>query len=345
MTRARTVWGTGLLVPALVMLGAASTAHAITGNVDSTAQATKKFPVSATLVYDNSVGIGTFVANEYARNPSWSMSLSLRPSLTLWEKLRLTLRADVVKNMTTSFQGNANADASGESYVRQMTVSDLMLIAAYPQIYKEPITGISIGASLTGYAPVSMLSRATNQVVALRPGLAVNWAWEGLSLDYAFYFKKNFQTTTNVTHNLGNLPNSLQFRPGGPEDLGNGEIALGDVRNTSHLVYNYVGAGYTFFDVVTASASLFVINTFKYTQPLSDEYSSPYARAAGQIDSTWGTIDITYQPWEHLAFSAGMSSLQPAFTADNKYLRFPFFDFVSTADNYTAFYFDVMGTF
>lgn len=345
MREVRRRLGASRLLPILAVLGVASSAAAATSDIDTKAQAKNKFPVSATVVYDNSLGVGTFVANEYARNPSWSMSLSLRPSLTLWEKLRLSLRADVVKNLTTSYQGNANADASAESYMRQLTVSDLMLIASYPEIYKEPITGIGIGANLTAYAPVSMLSRSTNQVLALRPGVAVSWAWEGLSLGYSFFFRKNFNTTTNVTHDLSYLPNSLQYRPGGPEDMGGGEIAIGELRNTSHMVYNGFEAGYTFFDVLTATASLTVVNSFKYTQPLSDEYSSPYARASGQTDLTMGALDLSYQAWEHLGFSIGISSLQPAFTSDNKYLRFPFFDFVSTADNYSALYFDVVGTF
>lgn len=333
-----------LLLPCLSWAGVTDdvTGAAATGEEEGAANQAR-FPVGALVVYDNTLGLGTFVANEFARNPSWSMSASIRPSLTLWERLKLTLRVDVAKNLTTSYQGNANADATTESYNRQMTISDVSLIANYPEIYREPVTGIGFGAGLTAYAPTSMLSRASNQVFALRPHVIVNWAWEGLALTYGFYFKKNFNTTTNITHNVGYLPDSLQFRPGGPEDLGNGEIADGSLRNTSHLVYNYGEISYTFFDQVTATASLFIINRFKYTQPLSDEYSSEYAKAHGQSDSTWGTLEISYMPWEHIAFALGMSSLQPAFTADNKYLRFPWYDFVSPSENMTVFYFDIVG--
>lgn len=344
MRKTAAVLCVALLLPSLSLAGVGDD---ITGGSKSGAEQeagteTKKFPVGALLVYDNSLGLGTFVANEYARNPAWSMSASIRPSIRLWDRLKLTLRVDVVKNLTTSYAGNTNADASAESYVRQMTISDVMLIANYPEIYREPITGIGFGAGLTAYAPASMLSRATNLVTGLRPHATVNWAWEGLSLTYAFYFKKNFHTTTNITHNTGSV-GGLQFRPGGPEDLGNGEVADGTLRNTSHLVYNYGEIAYTFFDTVTATGSLFIINSFKYTQPLSDEYSSEYAQAHGQRDSTWGTVELSYQPWEHVAFALGVSSYQPAFTADNKQLRFPFFDFVSPSDNLTSFYFDIIG--
>lgn len=302
-----------------------------------------KLPVSAVLVYDNGLGLGAFVANEGARNVDWNMSVSLRPSLTLFDKLKLTLRVDVAKPMTTTYQGSVNADASASSLKRQLTVSDIMFITSVPEIYKEPVTGIYIGAGLTTYAPVSMLSRATTQVIAFRPHVNVGWAWEGLSLSYALYFKKNFHRFTNPTFNTAVLPDSLQFRPGGVEDLGNGEIADGTLRNTSHLIYNYAEVSYTLFDQLTASLSLFVINSFKYPLPLSDEFSSEYAKAAAQRDYTWGTLELGYQPWEHLSFSVGVSSYQPAFTADNKRLRFPFYDFVSPADNLTSFYFDVVG--
>jgi len=339
------VLGAALLLPNLGLAAASDDvgATATVGDAENEASG-PKFPVGAMIIYDNSLGLGTFVADEYARNPAWSMSASIRPSLTLWERLKLSLRVDVVKNITTSFQGNANADASGESYMRQMSISDVNLMASYPEIYREPVTGIGLGAGLTAYAPTSMLSRASNQVFALRPHAGLNWAWEGLSLGYTFFFKKNFHTTTNPTHNVDYLPNSLQFRPGGPEDLGNGEIAIGSARNTSHLVYNSMAASYTFLDVVTLSTSLMIVNSFKYTQPLSDEYSSEYANASGQTDLTSGGVELSYQPWENLGFALGVTSLQTAFTADNKQFRFPFFDFVSPGDNLTAFYFDVIGT-
>lgn len=303
---------------------------------DKKAEDGPRFPVSALIIFDNSLGTGALVSNQYARNVAWSATLSLRPTLTLWNKLRLTLRTDVSKNLATSFQDS-------DTYIRQTQVGDISLIASVPQIYREPVTGISLGASLSAYAPISMQSRSANLVTALRPGLNVSWSWAGLRLGYGLFYRQNFNTTTNRTQNINALPSSLLYRSGGAEDLGSGEIALGS-RNTQRLVYNSLNASYSFLEKWTASASLMLINTFKYSQSLSDQYSSPYASATGQSDITSGGLDLSYQATEHLAFSIGVSSMQPARTADNKSWRFPFYDFVTPGNNFSAFYFDVVGS-
>lgn len=336
-------WMVGLLVVPAAAVADEAAAPQEGAQVEKAADE-PKFPVGATLVYDNSVGLGTFVANEGARNPDWSMSLSVRPSLTLFDKLSLSLRADIVKILASSYIGSANADVSSSTSIRQLSVGDLMLTAAVPEVYREPFTGIGVGAAITTYIPTGMLSRASTLVTAFRPALTLNWQWEGLALDYGFYYRKNFHTHANPVLNTAALPESLIVRPGGPEDLGDGNIAIGTSRNTSHMIYNYAAASYTLFDALTASVSLYVINYFKYQRDLDPEYSSQYASASGQYDATWGTIDVTYQLWEHLALSVGVQSLQTLYTADNKNVRFPFFDLVSPADNNTAFYFDVTGT-
>lgn len=303
-----------------------------------------RFPVTALIIVDNSLGAGALVANAYARNILWSASVSLRPTLTLWEKLRLTLRSDINKNLSSSYQGNGNADGSAESYLRQTTVSDLHLIASLPQVFREPNTGVGLGVSVSGYAPISMASRSANLVFALRPGLTLNWGWKGLGINYGLFYKQNFHTTTTATQNVESLPNALMFRAGGAEDLGDGEIAIGSLRNTQRVVYNTLGLSYSFFENWSASATLLVVNSFKYTQPLSDAYSSPYASATGQADMTSGVLDLSYQVNPHLALSLGVSSAQPARTADNQFWRFPFFDFVTPGNNFSAFYFDVVGS-
>ena len=300
------------------------------------AQQKARFPVSALVILDNSLGAGALVSNQYARNLSWSATLSLRPTLTLYNKLRLTLRTDVSKNLSSSYQDS-------DSYIRQTRVSDISLIASMPAFFHEQRTGIVAGASLAVYAPISMSSRMANLVTAIRPGLNLSWSWAGLRLGYGLFYRQNFNTTTNRTHNIAALPSSLTFRSGGAEDLGDGEIALG-TRNTQRAVYNTLNASYSFLQRWSFSASLMMINAFKYTQPLSDQYSSPYASATGQSDITSGSLDLSYQATEHLAFSFGVSSTQPLRTADNRFLRFPFYDFMSPANNFSAFYFDVVGS-
>ena len=61
--------------------------------------------------------------------------------------------------------------------------------------------------------------------------------------------------------------------------------------------------------------------------------------ACVEADTTSGTIEIAYSPTDEWSFSLGLSSTQPALTADGKRVRFPFLDLVSPANNYTGLYF------
>ena len=49
---------------------------------------------------------------------------------------------------------------------------------------------------------------------------------------------------------------------------------------------------------------------------------------------------ITYIPVPWLWLSAGAGSQQPFLTADQKWVRFPFWDFVSPYNNFSAFHLD-----
>jgi hypothetical protein len=87
-------------------------------------------------------------------------------------------------------------------------------------------------------------------------------------------------------------------------------------------------------------------SSWTYLNIPKDQFSAPDAKAGrGQRDRTFGVIDLTYQPWENFGFSLGLSSAQPAKTADNKSFRFPFFDFSSEGNNFTTVYFDIFANY
>ncbi|MBM4387159.1 MAG: hypothetical protein FJ088_05430, partial [Deltaproteobacteria bacterium] len=134
-------------------------------------------------------------------------------------------------------------------------------------------------------------------------------------------------------------------RTKGNEELGGNTIATG-INNNSFSLYNSLMATYVISDQWSFTLQLAILNAFTYNSYPDDEFTSPYASAGrGQKDTLYGVVDVTYQPWENFGFSLGLSSVQPPKTENNKSFRFPFFDFVSEANNYTTIYFDVFSTF
>ena len=51
-----------------------------------------------------------------------------------------------------------------------------------------------------------------------------------------------------------------------------------------------------------------------------------------------GIISFGWRAMDHLILALGTDSLQPARTADGQSLRFPFWDFVSPANNFSKFF-------
>jgi hypothetical protein len=69
-----------------------------------------------------------------------------------------------------------------------------------------------------------------------------------------------------------------------------------------------------------------------------DADGTPVVDGTGAFDGTSGSIELGYAVAEQLRVALGVASAQPALTADNSALRFPFFDFLSPANNYSAWY-------
>ena len=128
-------------------------------------------------------------------------------------------------------------------------------------------------------------------------------------------------------------------------ELGANLVAAG-INNTSFSIYNSLTATYIITDAWSVTLQLALLNAFTYNSYPKDEFAADAAKGGrGQSDTMYGTIDVSYQPFEHVGFSVGVSSVQPPKTANNESFRFPFFDFVSEANNYTYYYLDVYATF
>jgi len=136
-------------------------------------------------------------------------------------------------------------------------------------------------------------------------------------------------------------------RGGGAGEAGDVEQACGGFLNMQWRWYHDFAATFRITPKLTASISLFIINSFKFETEV-DELSSEAARqtaAENQSDLSWGVLDVSYAVTDHFALAVGSSSLQPYRTTDTKRTRFPWWSFEGPQDNYTSLYADVAGSF
>jgi hypothetical protein len=296
----------------------------------------RKAKFGGIVVLEQSLGLGTFVADEYARNPYYGWSLTLRPRYFFTNKLFAELRFSIQGELTESY-------TTSTRYKRQVMPSDLFLTLKYQNLYTIPVLKIALSPSLRFGAPTSYESRYRNLYLSGAAGLDMQRVFGShFVLSYSFRFNKNFNETFTPT--LDSKVAVTRFR--GVEDAGGGMVINGVDNNTSYSVYNSLAATGIINDEWSITLVFGIQNSWTYANIAKDEFSSQYAKGGrGQRDSTFGTLDVTYQPFKHVGFSLGVSSAQPAKTKDNKSFRFPFFDFSTEGNNYTNFYFDVYATF
>jgi long-subunit fatty acid transport protein len=75
-----------------------------------------------------------------------------------------------------------------------------------------------------------------------------------------------------------------------------------------------------------------------FSSTRTDADGDRIATGVNEDDTTSGSIEVAYAFDDHWSLAGGIASSQPAKTAGGKSLRFPFFDFISPANNYTGYY-------
>jgi len=339
-----------------------------------TAGRPKAFPLHMMVLLDTSVGAGNFMLNQNARQPYVANTVRLSPSLSLWKSLRVSARIDITKEWIAS-------STQTTTVPNQIVLGDLWMGVAMPNIYTEPFTGIGFGAGVWAFAPVSIQSRAETLITAVRPWALVTWNKWDFSFSYNLSARKNFHEYQHPTidarqsfnqdcPNEGRCFLTPSIATGPAVNVEDGKIRVAgnrtlDLRrrNVSHTFIHILSGGYTFFDSLTPSATFMLASSFRYPQEAADQFTSPNARGNswGHTDVMVGVLDVTYSPFDHVAFSTGVFNFQPVFAdhrgsglpgwnqsglsggvQDSKLVpNFPFFDFFTPGNNYTSFYFDI----
>jgi len=284
--------------------------------------------------FSQSLGLGTFVMDSFARQPYYGWSISLSPRVALYKK-------DLWLSASFSMSGELSQSySSGNTYPRVFMPSDFFVTLKYK--YNIPVINVGFSPFLRVGAPTSAESRYRNLYMSTGIGFDLTRMFgQHVMLGYGFRFNKNWNGSTSPI--VGSVSSLVRLE--GAEDAGSGAMYATGAMNTELSVFNRLMASFIINDQWSITLMIAIQNSWSYLGALpsgSDEYTNENAKAGrSQSDSTQGVIDISYQPWEHVGFSLGLASGQPAFTSDNKSLRFPFFDFSSEGNNFTQFYFDV----
>ena len=220
---------------------------------------------------------------------------------------------------------------------RKCDPSDVRLSYHHGQIWKDPL----LEGTLFGYAglyfPTGYASRNNNTVTNVRANLSymATFFSNKLELMYGFIAQKYLPTSKTRDSNV--TPGSINNA-----NADAGSTGSGGRYNDNWLFINNFHAGFNFTKKLSLSVDLLLLNYLRYSAP-DDALTAGNAVDTGRADWTWGIIEATYQPAKWAMVHLGVQSLQPALTSDNSSVRFPFYDFISPANNFTKWY--VAGTF
>lgn len=302
-----------------------------------TAGGTRKVPIGGFLLLEQQVGSGNFVKDSQARTPYYAWLLSIRPRYYFTNQLFAELRLDLQQELTTSY-------VTKTTKKRQLMPSDTYLTVKYQNVVRIPGVGIGVSPFIRLGAPTSLESSYQKLYLSAAAGFDLTRMIGPVYITYTFRFNKNFHKYTVST-----VPDDKEYpviaaRRGGVEDLG-GYLATGK-NNISFSVFNSLMASVIFSDEWTFTLQWAVANAWTYFVAPNDPFKADAAKSGrGQRDVMYGVVDLTYQPFQHFGFSVGLSTQQPVKTADNKTIRFPFWDVHTPGDNNSVIYFDVFATY
>lgn len=314
------------------------------GSAKKKAKPSEAFPLTGSVSLAPSIPSGAFVTGE-ANRTGLDMTLTLSTTYAIMPGLNLTATQNINKNLVT------NAD-SGASRPYDTSISDTILSLGWsPRVsdgkggtkaFRLP-GGIGMSLGLVGNIPVSRASKYVGRYTSLTPTMNFNKGGllgGKLLLVAGIGVLNNFNKyTQSSTEPVGTNDVALALtRTGGAEALSNGNIATGS-NLTSFALRSLAVANFQITDRWSFGLTYMLFNGFRYFDAPQDEYTGKYARVGrGRVDTQWGIASLNYNIDADGIWSASLYSFtaSPPFSADGKTYRFPFFDFRSTADNFSS---------
>lgn len=315
-------------------------------------------PFGLSVSLETEVGIGSFVADANADNPYWGSTLTLSPSWKLTDQLRLQSTFWMTYEWTyliTSCSPSEGPRAAGapaldcsdteDGNANRFNSSDLQLELDVSEL---ELWTMDLGGQVAVAFPTSRFSLAASNLLTVSMSTNASRTFGFFTPSLSFGFAKFFSSEnapTLDTDEAGDATPIARCPAGFPVNC----IALSGFAPNWRI---RTGLG-AHFDVPALAGLSFDIELgYIYTRSFGrdpDQFSSAAVDASGsrvvdgtsENDTTFGLISATYAPTDHWSFSLGVSSAQPVMTADGKSVRFPFYDFVSPANNFTSWYLSV----
>ncbi len=281
---------------------------------------------ASSLSLRTSVGSGTFVTNEFSDNPFVSQTLSLRPNFRLTSGL----------SANASFSLECEYTQPDNPNGRRCAPSDLRLGISHFRLWTDPLLKGRITGSFSAFFPTSYASRFNGTVTNLRLGLGYVFTLfnNRLMVSYSGAAQKYLPTSKIRGFRASDAPNSdlplFLTRGSAAQDAAAGS---GGPMNDNWAVINSLSMNLTILPGFFAQMSVGVFNFFRFA--VADEFARDDLASTGRVDFTFGSVALAYAPLDYLSVSLGLSSFQPAKTADNKSFRFPFYDFSSPSNNFS----------
>jgi hypothetical protein len=288
-----------------------------------------------------SFGQSTFqLGGGYARDPMVDWSLSLSPSFKFSDGTRVSAGASLSQELT---------QADGDDDPHTIIFSDIGLNVSRSLYRFEH--GPQIFGSLGVQLPTSKSSQVDTLRTSLGGRLSASQPVGPVFLTLAAGFRKNFHEYTHPVRDP-NTGDPFRTRDGlvveevvtgisrqGGSELAGATYFDGESNNTSMIASYSLSAFWPVSETVGLGMSYNFSQSWSYESYDLDELSGVGAQAGrGRRDSHGGSIFANWQALDQLSFEAGMATGGPTRTADDKRIRFPFFNFDGAESNMTTFF-------
>ena len=303
----------------------------------------RPLPVHATASLTSSLGSGTFVISP--NNPTFEQTLTLNP-LFSWDAWTVLVNQRIGLEWTNS---------ENTTYARQLDLSDTVVGVRWSGL-RLPEQGMMLLISAGYQVPISMQSRWVGSLGT--PTLGARGIWNINSINLSSYAAVGAGYSILSPGLAAAYQRSVPAKPYADRVFGTTTPATCNPRNDTELT-NYgclqgglptefrwnatMGTNWSFGDGAFALGM-----DLGYNQGFSafigpdDEFTAGNA-VPGLVprQSTSGNLSLSWIPQQWLYVTGGFFSMQPAFTADGKWLRFPLWDFVSPYSNFSSIYLDL----
>ena len=290
----------------------------------------KSWGVNAAIGFD--LGLGAFTKDEYARKVRSRFTMTLGGYYTI-----PVIDTDI--HLETGFsQWMSKAGGSNGKY--EFRWSDTTIgLSREIWSYKSGEFSVAFNADLSFVLPTSKASINANLYTSIVPSLAASIKLWRFSLAYGITYSYNAHKYTSVTLDPDDI--DVLSRSTGNEIIDSHNIAIGGVLAEHDLANQFVLGIECIRKVLDLSIGFAFADSWTYdngTITSDDEFVGKHAKVGrGHSQYSQGSLVLSYKPIKYATVSFGMVSTQPWKTADNKALRFPWFDTESPSKNYTKF--------